>query len=183
MKPSAKFAWLAACVLLAAAAAPAGQGQDGGTRMQVIKLDQWREILADQQPHIVVVDLWASWCVSCIERFPKMVEMARRYQGRGVRFLTLDLDDPRDQAGIDWANDFLARIGAGSANYHLAENLMRSFEELNLMALPVVLVYDGQGRERYRLTNDDPNRQFTDADVEAAIRKLLADVADSPPSG
>ena len=147
--------------------------------MQVIKLDQWHEILAEQRPHIVVVDLWASWCVSCIERFPKMVEMAHRYRDRGVRFLTLDLDDPRDQAGIDWANDFLARIGAQSANYQLDENLKRSFEALDLMALPVVLVYDGQGAERYRLTNDDPNHQFTDADVEQAIRALLSERAAS----
>jgi thiol-disulfide isomerase/thioredoxin len=125
----------------------------------------------------VVVDLWASWCVSCIERFPEMVELAERYGDRPVRFLTLNLDDPQDAAGIEWSNDFLERIGAEFSNYHLAENLNWSFERLDLLAIPVVLIYDGTGRERFRLTNDDPNNQFDEQDVEEALRSLLGESA------
>jgi thiol-disulfide isomerase/thioredoxin len=156
------------------------RGSDGpaeATRMAVIGLDDWPTILAAQRPDIVVVDLWASWCVSCIERFPEMVAMADRHADRPVRFLTLNLDDPRDQEGIDWSNAFLDRIGADFPNYHLDENLTVSFEALDLLAIPVVLIYDGNGVERYRLTNDDPNNQFDEADIEAAVRALLAERA------
>jgi thiol-disulfide isomerase/thioredoxin len=143
--------------------------------MEVIRYGQWEGILASQRPNVVVVDLWASWCISCIERFPEMVAMAQRYAGRQVRFLTLNLDDPQDQAGIDWSNQFLEEIGADFANYHLAENLTWSFERLDLLAIPVVLIYDGQGRERFRLTNDDPNDQFDERDIEQALQSLLAE--------
>ncbi len=145
--------------------------------MRVIGLEEWPAIVAAEQPDILVVDLWASWCVSCIERFPEMVAMAGRYGDRGVAFMTLNLDDPRDQVGIDWANEFLQEIGADFPAYHLAENLTRSFEALDLLAIPVVLIYDGEGVERYRLTNDDPNDQFDEADIEDAIEALLAERA------
>lgn len=170
--PLALVAALSLVAVVAAAETPPGTPEPV---MDVISLDQWDAILDRRKSDVAVVDVWASWCVSCIERFPKMVEMADRYEGRNVRFITLNMDDPRDQAGIDWANGFLAEIGAGFENYHLAENLTVSFEQLDLQALPVVLIYDGSGGERYRLTNNDPNRQFTEADVEAAIRELLAE--------
>lgn len=143
--------------------------------MEVIRYAQWESILAEQRPNIVVVDLWASWCVSCIERFPEMVDMAERHADRPVRFLTLNLDDPQDAAGIEWSNEFLDKLGAEFANYHLAENLTWSFERLDLLAIPVVLIYDGTGRERFRLTNDDPNNQFDEQDIEQALQSLLVE--------
>lgn len=164
---------LALGLVLAPAAVTGAEAQAAAGEMQVISLADWDEVLARKKPSIVVVDLWASWCVSCIERFPKMVEMAHRYPPPEVRFVTLNLDDPRDQAGIDWANEFLAQIGADFEHYHLAANLTASFEALDLNAIPVVLIYDGQGSERFRLSNDDPNRQFTEEDVERAIRSLM----------
>jgi len=167
-------AWLAAAALVMPAP-PAFAA--GDTDMQVIGLDDWEGIVAKHDGQVLVVDLWASWCVSCIERFPEMVAMADRFADHPVAFLTLNLDDPRDQAGIDWSNEFLSRIGADFPNYHLAESLAVSFEALDLLAIPVVLVYDGDGRERVRLTNDDPNDQFDEADIEAAVERLLAERA------
>lgn len=164
---------LALCLLLSASSAPAA----GDRGMVAIGLDEWRGILAEQRPAIVVVDLWASWCVSCIERFPEMVTMVDRYADQDVAFITLNLDDPRDQEGIDWSNAFLDRIGADFPSYHLRENLTVSFEALDLLAIPVVLIYDGTGVERFRLTNDDPNDQFDEGDIEAAVRTLLAERA------
>lgn len=147
------------------------------TEMKVIALADWPGVLAESRPDVLVVDIWASWCISCIERFPEMVAMAERYEGKGVSFLTLNLDDPKDAEGIAWSNDFLARIGADFPNYHLQEKITESFEALDLLAIPVVLIFDGSGAERFRLTNDNPNDQFDKADIEAAVQSLLAEKA------
>ncbi len=161
-----------AALLLVAAPLP---GTTEETDMKLIRLADWPGVVAQAQPDVLVVDIWASWCISCIERFPEMVAMAERYAGRGVSFLTLNLDDPKDEEGIAWSNDFLERIGADFPNYHLQENLTESFEALDLLAIPVVLIYDGKGVERYRHTNDNPNDQFDKADIEAAVQALLAE--------
>jgi thiol-disulfide isomerase/thioredoxin len=163
---------LLALLLVAPLPGPASE-----TAMKVIRLADWPGVVADAQPDVLVVDIWASWCISCIERFPEMVTMAERYTDQGVSFLTLNLDEPRDEEGIAWSNDFLERIGADFPNYHLQENLIESFEALDLLAIPVVLIFDGQGVERYRLTNDNPNDQFDKADIEAAVQALLAEQA------
>lgn len=174
MNRSRNLALPALLALLLAVPAPASAAD---TEMRVIGLADWPGIVAEARPAVLVVDIWASWCISCIERFPEMVAMADRYAGQGVSFLTLNLDDPKDEEGIAWSNNFLERIGADFPNYHLQENLTESFEALDLLAIPVVLIFDGDGVERYRLTNDNPNDQFDKADIEAALQALLAEGA------
>ena len=165
--------WQRFAVLLVLLAGSAGAAAP--TRMEVIKLSDWPEIVARSQPQILVVDIWASWCISCIERFPEMVAMTERYGPESVSFVTLNLDDPQDAEGIAWSDAFLGRMGGRFSNYHLQENLTTSFEALDLNAIPVVLIFDGQGRERYRLTNDNPNKQFQKQDIEDGVQALLTE--------
>ena len=141
--------------------------------LQRISFSGWQARLAAYPPDIVVVDMWATWCVSCIERFPKMVELYRQYHDRGVRFVSMCLDEHTDQPAIDRARQFLRKNNARFEHYLMDENLMEAFEKLDLIGIPAVVIYGRNGAERFRLTGDNPNRQFTDRDIENAIRQLL----------
>lgn len=142
--------------------------------MVPVSFGEWEQKLSSYPPDVVVVDLWATWCISCLERFPHMVELWRRYRGEGVRFVSLNLDDHEDGEALEEARALLQQFGARFENYHLDENLMQAFERLDLLGIPAVFVYDRAGRLAARLSGDDPNNQFTEADVEAAVRELLA---------
>ena len=58
-------------------------------------------------------------------------------------------------------------------HYHLDEALMNAFDKIDLLGIPAVLIYGKDGNERYRLTGDNPNKQFTEADIENAIKHLI----------
>jgi thiol-disulfide isomerase/thioredoxin len=140
-----------------------------------VTVEEWRREIAGMRGEIVVADLWATWCIPCIERFPHMVEMYREYRDRGVTFVSVCLDDPGDERAIDQARLFLAAQEATFPNYLITENTADAFEKLDLMTIPAVFIYGADGSRRFRLTADDPNNQFTDRDVENAIRELLAE--------
>ena len=158
---------------LLAPACTQAQGEAAATDLQPVSFAQWDAALASLRGSIVVVDYWASWCPPCIERFPRMVEMHREYAGRGVRFISLNLDEKGDAEALDWCNDFLARVEADFPNYHVDENMSEAFDRLDLLGLPVVRIYAADGSEAYKLTGDNPYRQFTEKDVENAIVELL----------
>jgi cytochrome c biogenesis protein CcmG/thiol:disulfide interchange protein DsbE len=143
--------------------------------MKPVSFQQWEEQLESYRPSVVVVDLWAMWCTSCIKRFPKMVDMHDKYSQEGVQIVALNLDNRQDQAAVQQAQEFLREINATFDNYHMDENLIDAFERFKLVGIPAVIIYDGQGRERFRLTGDNPNDQFTDEDIENAINELLAE--------
>ena len=169
---------LAMCLLSPGAAWAKGDSDTAvgiaATRMQPVGFSEWDAILENQHGHITVVDFWASWCTPCIERFPHMVEMHHEYQDKGVRFISLNLDERGDTESIDWCNEFLATTKAVFANYHMDENKSEAFERLDLLSLPAVRIYATDGSEAYRLSGDNPYKQFTEKDVEQAVIELLA---------
>ena len=54
--------------------------------------------IADYRGHWVLVNLWASWCVPCRQEAPLLDRFARRYRGRNVRVLGIDVQDNSDDA-------------------------------------------------------------------------------------
>lgn len=139
-----------------------------------VTFEQWQQELAALEGRIVVVDMWATWCVPCVERFPKMVELFHEYSPRGVTFVSMCLDDREDADAIAFAREFLDKQKAVFANYLMDEIVTEGFVKLDLLGIPAVYVYAPDGERRYRLTADDPYNQFTDEDVEDAIQELLA---------
>jgi cytochrome c biogenesis protein CcmG/thiol:disulfide interchange protein DsbE len=91
------------------------------------RLDQPGKLsLAAYRGRPVVLNFWASWCVPCKEEAPLLESVWRRYRGRGLVVLGVDINDLRGDA--------------------------RRFARKNKMSYP--LVYDGPGETttQYGLT-------------------------------
>ena len=142
--------------------------------LEPVSFEGWQEELHSLQGQIVVVDMWATWCLPCIERFPHMVELAQKYADQDVEFVSLCLDDRDDEDSIALAKRFLTEQRARFPNFLMDEVVTQAFEKLDLLGIPAVFIYGPDGSLRYRLTGDDPNNQVTDADVDDAIEELLA---------
>jgi cytochrome c biogenesis protein CcmG/thiol:disulfide interchange protein DsbE len=54
--------------------------------------------IADYRGEWVLVNLWASWCIPCRQEAPVLDRFSRRYRGRGVRVLGIDVQDNSDDA-------------------------------------------------------------------------------------
>jgi thiol-disulfide isomerase/thioredoxin len=162
-----------ALALLALGTLGACAGRPPRVRLEPLTYDQFQQRLSAWRGRVVVVDVWATWCAPCLERFPRMVEMHRRYRDRGVQFVSLSVDNRDDRQALAEARRFLEQQQATFENYLLDENILQAFEKLDIMGIPAVFVYDRAGRLRRKLTGDDPNRQFTDQDVETALTALL----------
>jgi thiol-disulfide isomerase/thioredoxin len=137
--------------------------------------EQWRRELEAMHGRVVVVENWATWCKPCIERFPEMLELEKKWAPHGVMFVTLSLDDRDDPDSVAQVRDFLTEQDARIPNYLMDEIIPDAFDKLGLLGIPAVFIYDESGTMVHRLTGDDPNRQFTEEDVDKAVHALVGD--------
>lgn len=62
----------------------------------------------------VLVNIWATWCAPCVEEFPHIVDLQRKYRDElKVIFVSADFPDSRDRAveflkeqNVDWTTYF-----------------------------------------------------------------------------
>ena len=143
-------------------------------QLRSIKFDAMIKDIAAKQAKLTVVDAWATWCGPCKENFPHLVEMNRKYGGKGLNFASLSLDDTTKPKKVAEALDFLKGSKAEFTNYVLDESQDDAFEKLDITAIPAVFFFGPDGKEVRRFTLEDVNNQFTYDQVETAVKEFLA---------
>jgi thiol-disulfide isomerase/thioredoxin len=154
---------------------PVAMTRDWSAEPQLVHVthEQWRRELEAMHGRVVVVDNWATGCKPCIERFPAMLELEKKWGPHGVMFVTLSLDDRDDPHSVEQVRGFLTEQDARIPNYLMDEMVADAFDKLGLLGLPAVFIYDQSGTMVHRLTGDDPNRQLTEEDVDKAVHALV----------
>lgn len=141
-------------------------------RLTPVTCAQWEQDLAAQRGKIVVVDTWATWCVPCREEFPQLVALHRKHAAQGVVCMSVSVDEPDAQSA---ALDFLTQQQAEFANYRIDDKSASWWDKWEIRAIPVVLVFRPDGTLAKKFDLDDPDHQFTYADVEKLVDELLAE--------
>jgi thiol-disulfide isomerase/thioredoxin len=91
---------------------------------------------------VLVVNAWASWCTPCQLEQPELVDVAKRYASRGVRFLGIDHMD-QDAAAKAWIESY-------HVPYQSIADPNGSFAaSLDYVGLPDTYVVDPTGTIRY----------------------------------
>jgi thiol-disulfide isomerase/thioredoxin len=161
-------------VNLGSAAAP-DDGEPGAkVKLEKLNWKQFQARLAENQSiKYTLVDAWSTTCGPCKENFPHVLEMHKKFAGKGLQVISLSLDDPDDESAVKEARKFLESKKSKIINILLDESSGGGFEKLNINAIPAVFVYGPDGKEIKRFTMDDTKNQFTYDQVEKAISELL----------
>jgi len=112
----------------------------------------FHDAMRAQRGHPVIVNFWATWCGPCIEEFPDVVKGAQKWRSRGVRFVSISADDPKDIAKV---RKTLERFGAPFdavliANANAGPAIIEDVDADWSGALPTTFLYDANGARKER---------------------------------
>ena len=102
--------------------------------------------LADFRGRPVLVNLWATWCGPCVAEMPTLDALAAR-EGARLQVLTVS----QDLDGRDKVEAFFRKQGYRNLETWL-DPQMALMQALKVDTLPTTILYDGKGREVWRVT-------------------------------
>lgn len=112
---------------------------------------------------VVIIDFWATWCPPCKASIPHLVDIYRRYNGKGVVILGILLE----QSSSSHISRFVADM---RINYPVLLGTQEIMETYKVRHIPVTIVVDKEGIIREKLIG------FSDVTMrrlEESIRELL----------
>lgn len=56
--------------------------------------------LADYRGDVVMINVWATWCLPCRVEMPSIEQLHKAYGPKGLKILAVSIDDPGTDAGI-----------------------------------------------------------------------------------
>jgi thiol-disulfide isomerase/thioredoxin len=146
--------------------------EKGKVDVKVVKYADLGKAIRDLKGKVVVVDIWATWCVPCKREFPHLVALHDKYAADGLVCVSVSMDGP---AKRDNALKFLTSSKAGFPNYLLEEEMAFAFDRWDIKGIPAVFVFQRDGKRAAKFSADDPDKPFGyEKDIEPLVRTLLA---------
>ncbi len=96
--------------------------------------------LADYAGDIIVVNYWASWCLSCRGEHPALLRGAADYQDAGVTFISVNYQDT-----LPGAIGFLDELGWSDETVYVVDEGSETAFEWGVLGIPETFFVDRDG--------------------------------------
>ena len=118
--------------------------------LDTVNLSGIASIIHNDTKKLRLINLWATWCVPCVEEFPELVTLNRMYRDRGFELVSISTDDSSAKAK---AIKFLEKQQSSSPNYiYTGEDKYKLMEAIDPRwqgALPYTLLIEPGGKIVY----------------------------------
>ena len=102
--------------------------------------------LADLRGQVILLNIWATWCVPCREEMPQLNALQAELGGKSFEVVAVNID----KGGPDKARKFLEETRATDLTLY-TDPTGKLFSKLRAVGMPTTLLIDRDGKEIGRL--------------------------------
>ena len=127
--------------------------------------------LADFQGKVVLLNIWATWCLPCREEMPTLDRLQAKLGGSDFEVVALSID----RAGPEAVQAFYAEIGIENLALRIDDS-GRAAGTLGAVGLPTTILIDREGRDLGRLIGPS---EWDKPEMVAFLRTIITPSPDS----
>lgn len=102
--------------------------------------------MKDLKGKVVVIDFWATWCGPCVDEMPNMKKLYSQYKDKGVEFIGVSLDQPKEKGGLDKLKNFVEKNEIAWPQYYQGNYWNSEFSKSwGINSIPCVFIVDADG--------------------------------------
>jgi thiol-disulfide isomerase/thioredoxin len=146
---------------------------------ELVNVERWfpgtTQTLANMRGKVVLLDFWATWCAPCIAAFPKLIEMHKTYQEKGLVILGVTRYYGAVQGMSADENAEFEFLKNFRRTYNLPYDFVVAKGQANQAkyganGIPTAVLVDRKGIVRYIETGTGISRE---AEIEREMKRLL----------
>lgn len=146
--------------------------------VKILSHDEIQKLIASHKGKVVVMDAWSTSCEPCVEEFPNLVALHKKYGPDKVACISLSFDyegigKPEDV--VPAVKEFLVKQGATFDNVVSSDDSETLYKKMQLASVPAVYVYNQQGELAKRFDNEMIEKE-EDAFNYQHVGKLVAEL-------
>jgi cytochrome c biogenesis protein CcmG, thiol:disulfide interchange protein DsbE len=126
--------------------------------------------LADYRGRVVLVNVWATWCVPCRAEMPSIQKLYDTFHPQGLEVLAVSVDEPGNERGV---RDFARELGLTFTVLYDPQNRITGSYDLKGYPTTIVVGRDGTIRKEQMAASD-----WSSPDNRELIKQLLAEKTD-----
>jgi thiol-disulfide isomerase/thioredoxin len=120
------------------------------------------ELIKNRNGKVLLINVWATWCIPCREEFPDLVKLAEKYQERNLEIIGISADYPDEI--ISKIQPFVksqrVNFPIYVQNFDKQENFINYFNEDWRGALPATFIFDKSGIQQAFLLGKHSYKEF-----------------------
>jgi len=91
---------------------------------------------------VLILDFWATWCLSCKKAYPVLNELSEKYGAQGLEVIGLNTDKKKTPQQII---EYLIKNNVGYRTL-MAGQSSRLAEQLEVFSMPMIYLFDRNGK-------------------------------------
>ena len=124
--------------------------KSGYDNIWVINKDQLSSLIYNRNGRVLLVNVWATWCIPCIEEFPDLIKLHDTFKDRPVDFVSLNVNllAEKDSLVVPFLQKHKSNLDVYMASKDNVDELLDLLDKNWSGAVPVTFIFDKEGKRQ-----------------------------------
>ena len=138
----------------------------------VIDKDQFSDMVNNRNGRILFVNVWATWCIPCIEEFPDVIKLHNTFSNKPVDFVSLNVNllSEKDSLVVPFLEKNNSNLDVYMAKDDDVDALLDVMGKDWSGAVPVTYIFNREGKRKVSILGKR-DYKFFKASIDSLISR------------